>query len=284
MKFNAPVILFDVTIHGTSKSTRNKALSNKTAQENNAQDNAVQTFVEKVPSTIAKHIQSCENAIRNYYNSEAIRFGKFYAVPIAAYERFNAGLIPLLSDYDTAVEKAVTAVTDGSYATMLKESLGDLFNPASIPTADGVRASYGTDIKVDADLEQEGVREALTLIETGLRETLTAKIEADAERTIEERTSAMSDFLRDAVEGFLADVQTRCGKVDISGVHFKSLCDKAKRCAEILPQYDMGGDVKLTKALAEIAKVFTWTKEDYKNDEAVRSTAISEARRIEDML
>lgn len=280
MKFDAPVIMFDVTIHGTSSNIRRKDLSNDTASAHNADSEAIQTFVEKVPAIIAKDIKSREQAIRNYFDRNAIRFSKLFAVPIAAYEEFNKNLIPLLTEYDEAIEKAVAAVTDGTYAESLRGSLGDLYDASKIPTADAVRGAYGVDIKVDADLEQPGVRQALNVIEETVKSKLLEQIQVDSERAADERNTSMCGFVHDVIDGFLSDVQDRCSRGDDQKTKWATLVGKARRVIDVMPKYDMGNCPEVTKALGDIGKVFgNWDKDDYKSAE-VRAIAVSEARRI----
>jgi hypothetical protein len=251
--------------------------------ENNCEVKTVHTSVQRIPKALIKPLQSAGMSIRNHFKMYGISLGTEIGIPIAILPRFKAKLEELKAEFDVQKENLVRLAEDGTMAKMSRAALAAVKEKYSvgIPTADEIRNGFGYDIVSSANFDSPAVKKAFDLLETGFRESVRKEIETSMKADISEQLEESSRVIRAKVLATLNTVINKAGKVEVKGVHFKTIVKSILNLVEDMPNYNLTNDPEITKLLAEVRTQFDGVNgEILRIDPKARESAVEKAKAV----
>lgn len=278
------VAVITLTICGKAQTRGVKQVANEAAAEHNTEVGAIKANLDTLPPQLAKAVKSAEGKIRNFFNKEAIQFGKsVYAVPLARVAWFKNQVESLVNEYYTLVGRMVAAAQDGTLFEMIKARQGDLFDANKVPTSAEIEAAYGVELGWNINFASAKVDAALKILAEDIRSDLAAKVEETVKRENAARLAESQNVIRSEVAKLVTSILKFDKPADsLKGLHGKSVIDQLERVVQVLPAYNVTEDSTLSDLIEKCRVGFEkLTKDNIKEDETVRTAAIATAKEIE---
>lgn len=278
------VAVISLTICGKAQTRGVKQVAAEAADAHNTEAGAIKANLDTLPPQFSKAIKSAEGKIRNFFNKEAIQFGKsVYAVPLARIAWFKNQVESLINEYYTLVGRLVEASKTGELLEMIRMRQGDLFDANKVPTSAEIEEAYGVILGWNINFASAKVDTALKILAEDIRADLASKVEETLKRENAEKLAESQALIRNEVAKLINSVLKFDKPADsLKGLHGKSVIDQLERVVQVLPAYNVTEDSNLSDLIEKCRVGFEkLTKDNIKEDETVRTEAIAKAKEIE---
>jgi len=220
-------------------------------------------------------IGTASSHLRSFFNDNTLPWmdGGYRIVPVEKYQSLMDSLAQVIRE---EWEPAVLVLSSSYDAIKLaaQSRLSELYDPANFPAPGDFAGSYAVDIQRSAVQKADDARIA------GMSESALAEIRDSIRAQQSEALSKATESLIKRVREMMMEIIDRVSR-DKKGTHYKSLWSNLRALVAVLPQLNINGDPRITKAVDNInERIARWPAEYMRQSKSARDTVATAAAGI----
>jgi len=269
------LVLIKLKISSWTSKRENRREARELETNRGAANGTVSVKAEYLEEKYRHLIGTAASHLRSFFNDHTLPWmdGGYRIVPVEKYQSLMDSLAQVIRE---EWEPAVLVLSSSYDAIKLaaQSRLSELYDPANFPAPGDFAGSYAVDIQRSAVQKADDARIA------GMSESALAEIRDSIRAQQSEALSKATESLIKRVREMMMEIIDRVSR-DKKGTHYKSLWSNLRALVAVLPQLNINGDPRITKAVDNInERIARWPAEYMRQSKSARDTVATAAAGI----